>query len=94
VGRSPEEYAGVLMALDLALGVIQQRQWEVKLRAQIDQGVSIFGWCLTLVNRLPEEQIQQGESITLKISQIFRSTLYDDRPTKKVFVERVVGNNK
>jgi hypothetical protein len=94
LGTSTEDYAGVLVAMDLALGVIQQRQWEVKIRAHVEQGISIFGLCLALVNRLPEEQCQLGDSITLKISQIFRSTLHDDRPAKKVFIGKIHRDNK
>lgn len=92
VERPAEEYGVALEAMDLALGVIQQRHWEVKIRAHLEQAISMFGLCLTLVNDLSMGQFQLGDSITSKISQIFRSALYDDRPTKKVLVKNSHGN--
>ena len=82
-----EEYPGILLAIDTALGVIQQRRWELKIRAFPEQGISLFGFCLTVVNFLHSEQCPLGDSLTAKISQIFQATLYDDRPTKKVAVK-------
>jgi hypothetical protein len=87
VNMPSEEYPAILLAMDTALGVIQQRQWELKIRAFPEQGISIFGVCLTVVNCLPSGQDHLGDSITMKISLIFQATLYDDRPTKKVSVK-------
>ena len=87
VGMTSEGYPGILLAIDTALGVIQQRRWELKIRALPEQGISLFGLCLTIVNFLHSEQCALGDRLTMKISQIFQATLYDDRPTKKVSVK-------
>jgi hypothetical protein len=88
--RSLEEQEGIVRAIDRALEGILQSSSEVKIRPSLDQATQLFGSSLAVVNNLHVDQrVAVGFNLIIKMAQIFRTILYDDRNTKKACFDRI-----
>lgn len=82
--RSIEERVQIITQIDRALQGILHHDSDVRIRPSLDQSIQLYGICLSLIIELPPYEEELGGRFLSKFSQIFRTILYDDRPTKKV----------
>jgi hypothetical protein len=87
IGRFPlEERAESISEIDQALERILRSDSDIKIRPQPEQAASLFGSALTILNELSTTDRELvGSAFADKSARIFRTILYDDRATKKVF---------
>ena len=79
-----DERIEALRVMDQALECILRRDSEVMLQLHMEQATLILRLCVRLVNDLPDHQIELGSRMIEKFSIVFRTTLHDNRVTKKV----------
>lgn len=92
--RPDRERQSILLAIDRFLGEILRNDSEMRLRPHLEQATIIFGTALTLVNLLPDSHHELGTRFLIKITQVFRTILYDDGQTKKVYHLRSLAHVK
>jgi hypothetical protein len=82
--RPDRDRPKIMAAMDRFLEEIMQLDSDLMIRPQLEQGTLLFGMCLSLVNRLSENDHELGTKFIIKISHIFQTILYDDGQAKKV----------
>jgi hypothetical protein len=83
--RPVGEREKVLPAVDRFLGEIIRSDSDLRLRPHLEQATLLFGMALNLINLLPNSDRELGTRFLVKITQVFRTILYDDGQTKKVY---------
>lgn len=79
--RSIDDRTEMLIAIEACLDEIYTIDPLITIRPQIEQATLLLGLCLEIVNDLPPGI---GINLTLKICQIFRTILHEDRQARKV----------
>jgi hypothetical protein len=92
--RPDGERHTILLAIDRFLGELIRSDSEMRLRPHLEQATLLFGATLALVNLLPDTQHELGTRFLVKITQVFRTILYDDGQTKKVYHLRFLAHFK